>query len=61
MECPNCLARLRYRAVWSDETVLGADPSADVTAFAKVRYTIRGGRVVYKAPTKVEGRSGLVR
>jgi imidazolonepropionase-like amidohydrolase len=45
----------------ADLVVLGADPSADVTAFANVRYTIRGGRVVYKAPTNVEGRSGLAR
>ena len=43
----------------ADLVVLGADPSADATAFANVRYTIRGGRVVYSAPTKVEGRSGL--
>jgi imidazolonepropionase-like amidohydrolase len=44
-----------------DLVVLGADPSADVTAFANVRYTIRGGEVVYKAPSKVEGRRGLAR
>jgi len=45
----------------ADLVVLGADPSADVTAFANVRYTIRGGRIVYTAPTKIEGRSGLAR
>ena len=44
-----------------DLVVLGADPSADVTAFANVRYTIRGGEVVYKAPSRVEGRRGLAR
>jgi imidazolonepropionase-like amidohydrolase len=45
----------------ADLVVLGADPSVDVTAFSNVRYTIRGGRIVYKAPTRVEGRSGLAR
>jgi len=45
----------------ADLAVLGADPASDVTAFAKVRYTIRGGRIVYTAPTRAEGRSGLVR
>jgi len=33
-----------------DLTVLAADPAADVTAFAKVRYTIRQGAVIYVAP-----------
>jgi imidazolonepropionase-like amidohydrolase len=45
----------------ADLVVLGADPSADVTAFANVRYTIRGGRVVYRAPARVDGRSELAR
>ncbi len=45
----------------ADLVVLEADPSADVTAFAKVRYTIRGGRIVYTAPTGVDGRSSLAR
>jgi imidazolonepropionase-like amidohydrolase len=45
----------------ADLVVLGADPSTDVTAFADVRHTIRGGRIVYTAPTKIEGRSGLAR
>jgi imidazolonepropionase-like amidohydrolase len=30
-----------------DLVVLGADPAQDVTAFSKVRYTIRGGKVIY--------------
>jgi imidazolonepropionase-like amidohydrolase len=30
-----------------DLVVLGADPAQDVTAFSKVRYTIRGGQVIY--------------
>ncbi|MGB9243701.1 MAG: hypothetical protein WCC03_10125 [Candidatus Acidiferrales bacterium] len=29
--------------------VLSADPATDATNFAKVRYTVRGGRVVYSA------------
>jgi imidazolonepropionase-like amidohydrolase len=45
----------------ADLVVLGGDPSADVTAFASVRYTIRGGRVVYAAPTKPEDRSRFAR
>jgi imidazolonepropionase-like amidohydrolase len=45
----------------ADLVVLGADPSADVTAFANVRYTIRGGRIVYTAPKKIEGHSDLAR
>jgi imidazolonepropionase-like amidohydrolase len=32
-----------------DLVVLAADPSQDVTAFAKVRYTIRGGKIIYSA------------
>jgi len=31
-----------------DLVVLSADPAQDVTAFSKVRYTIRGGRVIHK-------------
>lgn len=31
----------------ADLVVLAADPAADVTAFARVRYTIRDGRVLY--------------
>jgi imidazolonepropionase-like amidohydrolase len=30
-----------------DLVILSADPAQDVTAFSKVRYTIRGGKVVY--------------
>jgi imidazolonepropionase-like amidohydrolase len=31
----------------ADLTILNADPSIDLTAFARVRYTIRGGRVIF--------------
>lgn len=31
----------------ADLVVLSEDPSRDVTAFSKVRYTIRGGKVIY--------------
>jgi imidazolonepropionase-like amidohydrolase len=33
----------------ADLTVLSADPATDTTNFAKVRYTVRGGRIVYSA------------
>jgi imidazolonepropionase-like amidohydrolase len=45
----------------ADLVVLSADPAADVGAFAKVRYTIRGGRVVYSAPSRLESQRGLAR
>ena len=32
-----------------DLVVLSADPAKDITAFARVRYTIRGGQVIYAA------------
>lgn len=41
--------------------VLGTDPAVDVSGFADVRYTIRGGRVVYSAPGPLDGQRGLVR
>jgi imidazolonepropionase-like amidohydrolase len=31
----------------ADVVILSADPSVDVTAFSKVRYTIRSGKVIY--------------
>jgi imidazolonepropionase-like amidohydrolase len=34
----------------ADLVVLAHDPVRDVRAFAQVRYTVRGGRVVYSAP-----------
>jgi imidazolonepropionase-like amidohydrolase len=34
----------------ADLTVLNADPANDPTAFSKVRYTIRAGKVIYRAP-----------
>jgi imidazolonepropionase-like amidohydrolase len=33
----------------ADLVVLSADPASDATNFAKVRYTVRGGRIVYSA------------
>jgi imidazolonepropionase-like amidohydrolase len=33
----------------ADLVVLGGDPAQDVRALAAVRYTIRGGRVIYRA------------
>ena len=33
----------------ADLVVLSADPATDATNFAKVRYTVRGGRIVYSA------------
>jgi imidazolonepropionase-like amidohydrolase len=33
----------------ADLVVLSADPAIDATNFAKVRYTVRGGRIVYPA------------
>jgi len=31
----------------ADLVVLSADPARDVTAFSKVRYTLRAGKVIY--------------
>jgi imidazolonepropionase-like amidohydrolase len=45
----------------ADLVVLGTDPAVDVSGFADVRYTIRGGRVVYSAPGPLDGQRGLVR
>ncbi len=33
----------------ADLVVLGTDPANDVTAFADVQYTIRAGRLIYRA------------
>jgi len=33
----------------ADLVVLSADPATDATSFAKVRHTVRGGRIVYSA------------
>ena len=35
-----------------DLTVLARDPLVDPSAFADVRYTIRGGRIIFRAPAK---------
>jgi imidazolonepropionase-like amidohydrolase len=35
----------------ADLVVLSADPSNDATNFAKVRYTIRHGQIIYTAPS----------
>jgi imidazolonepropionase-like amidohydrolase len=32
----------------ADLVVLSADPAADVTAFSKVRFTIRNGNVIFQ-------------
>lgn len=34
----------------ADLVVLSADPATDATNFAKVRYTVRAGRIVYSVP-----------
>ena len=39
-----------HRGFDADLVVLGADPAEDVANFAKVRYTIRGGKIIYTAP-----------
>jgi imidazolonepropionase-like amidohydrolase len=39
-----------------DLTVLSADPDSDPLAFAKVRYAIRGGKVIAGAATAVSGK-----
>ena len=33
----------------ADLTLLGADPATDLSAFFRVRYTIRKGRVIYSS------------
>jgi imidazolonepropionase-like amidohydrolase len=33
----------------ADLVVLGSDPAVDITSFTDVRYTIRGGRVIYSS------------
>ena len=40
----------------ADLVVLAGDPAADVRAFAAVRYSIRGGRVIYSAPPPLRAR-----
>jgi imidazolonepropionase-like amidohydrolase len=37
------------KRVDADLVVLGSDPAQDATAFSKVRYTIRGGKLIYSA------------
>lgn len=36
------------RGMNADLVVLSADPAQDVTAFSKVHYTIRNGKVIYQ-------------
>jgi imidazolonepropionase-like amidohydrolase len=43
----------------ADLVVLAADPAADVQAFAKVRYTIRRGSVIYSAGSSSPGSSSV--
>jgi imidazolonepropionase-like amidohydrolase len=33
----------------ADLVILSADPAQDITALSKVRYTIRGGKIIYSA------------
>jgi imidazolonepropionase-like amidohydrolase len=45
------VARTRGRVapgMVGDLTILAADPAGDPTAFARVRYTIRGGHVIFQ-------------
>ncbi len=39
----------------ADLAVLGRDPGSDVSAFASVQCTIRGGRVIYSRPSDATG------
>jgi imidazolonepropionase-like amidohydrolase len=34
----------------ADLVVLAADPASDVTAFSRVRYTLRAGKTIYASP-----------
>jgi imidazolonepropionase-like amidohydrolase len=36
----------------ADLVVLATDPAVDVKAYSIVRYTIRGGRIVYPAASE---------
>jgi imidazolonepropionase-like amidohydrolase len=38
----------------ADLVVLDADPAIDVRNFAKVRYSIRGGKIIYRDPGKLQ-------
>ena len=40
------------RGMDADLTVFGGDPGTDISAFSRVNYTIRAGRVIYRAPPK---------
>ncbi len=40
----------------ADLTVFAADPGADITAFSRVRYTIRAGRVIFSDSQPVSAR-----
>jgi hypothetical protein len=39
----------------ADLVVLSADPAQDVTAFSRVRYTIRDGTIIYSSPQVASG------
>jgi imidazolonepropionase-like amidohydrolase len=39
----------------ADLAVLAADPAQDAANFAKVRYTIRHGRIIYQAQSRPAG------
>jgi imidazolonepropionase-like amidohydrolase len=40
------------RGMDADLVVLDGDPSKDITAFARVRLTVRGGRTIYDAKAR---------
>ena len=44
----------------ADIVLLEADPAQDVTAFSRVRYTIRGGRIIYQSKSLLSGKRSNV-
>lgn len=45
----------------ADLVVLDGDPSKDITAFARVRLTVRGGRTIYDAKARPNNASMMQR
>jgi imidazolonepropionase-like amidohydrolase len=41
----------------ADLTVLRSDPSKDIRALATVEYTLRDGKIIYRAPPPARGRA----
>jgi len=54
--CSARVARFATLQIRGDLTVLSADPASDPLAFAKVRYAIRGGKVIASAATAASGK-----